>query len=364
MNKLEKPMNIKEQCRLLGFNYANVVSYKSDHPELSYEQIFEYYLHKDKEPLTKKCERLGVNYEQVRGFKKTHKELSIEQVLELFLSGKNKEYVKQKVLQRNKEKRTNIIEVEKAYRAKSNIVVNGKEFKRLYDMLMYYGISDKCESIRAYLRHHPEKTYEEVLVMYGATEPEDKAEVTKLKQLSKEKGIHFGRAHKYMRYHKLNADDTVEELEKTHILNEYCKKHNIDRKIAHQIRKEHKDATIEEILSLLENREIKHRPQNIDTFKHKCLEIGLEYNTVKGYRRLHPELTDEQVLDYYIQKYSIKSTKNKKLGFKDKCNKLNINYHAACDYRRKHPELTDEQVIMHYRPDCYINWLGELAIPD
>lgn len=45
------------------------------------------------------------------------------------------------------------------------------------------------------------------------------------------------------------------------------------------------------------------------------------------------------------------------------CDKLGVNYKKAYNYKRRHPELTDEQVIIHYRPDYWINWLGELVTP-
>lgn len=284
MDKLEKPISIKERCNRLELRYANVISYKRDHPELTYEQIFEYYLHKDKEPLTKKCERLGLNYEQVRGFKKIHKELSIEQVIELFINGKHRCYVKQKSLQHNEEKRNNKV-TEKAYRAKNNIEINGKIFKNLHDMLICYDINDKYETIRKYLYKHPEKTYEQVLNMYGVV----------IKHTRKIR--------------------TKEQLEKIHILNNYCKEHNIDRKIAYSIRKQHPDADIDELLNMIKELDIVHRKRGKVTFKYKCEKLDIEYNKAKAYKRLHPE-------------------------------------------------LTDEQVIIYYRPDCYINILGELVIPN
>lgn len=47
-----------------------------------------------------------------------------------------------------------------------------------------------------------------------------------------------------------------------------------------------------------------------------------------------------------------------------KCYSASIDYQTARRYKDSHPELTDEQVIMYYRPDCYINLLGELVIPN
>lgn len=54
-----------------------------------------------------------------------------------------------------------------------------------------------------------------------------------------------------------------------------------------------------------------------------------------------------------------------KIGFKlkEQCHKFNVDYDTALVLKINYPELTDEQVIMYYRPDCYINWLGELVDP-
>lgn len=46
------------------------------------------------------------------------------------------------------------------------------------------------------------------------------------------------------------------------------------------------------------------------------------------------------------------------------CDKHEVNYKDAYNFKRKNPELTDEQIIMWCKPDCYINWLGELVDPN
>ena len=54
----------------------------------------------------------------------------------------------------------------------------------------------------------------------------------------------------------------------------------------------------------------------------------------------------------------------KKTNFHILCDKVGVDYKKAYSYKRRHPELTDEQVIIYYKPDCYINLLGELVIPE
>lgn len=190
---------------------------------------------------------------------------------------------------------------------------------------------------------------------------------------------------------------------KAHIINKYCKENNISRSKSYKIRQQYKSAGIEELIEILETPIAKIKCYS-DTFKTKCEQLGLDYNMVKGYKRLHPELTDEQIIEYYIQKYSTSKNKDKKLGLKDTCRKLNINYQSlwrykqrhpgqtneqliqyflqpkqksfkekckqanidyerARGYKKIHPELTEEQVIIYYKPECYINCLGKLVVP-
>lgn len=58
----------------------------------------------------------------------------------------------------------------------------------------------------------------------------------------------------------------------------------------------------------------------------------------------------------------IKQPKNKN-ELSEYCLSANINYKKASAYHHNHKELTAKQVIIYYRPDCYINILGQLVIP-
>ena len=51
-------------------------------------------------------------------------------------------------------------------------------------------------------------------------------------------------------------------------------------------------------------------------------------------------------------------------GLKQQCHKFNVDYDKALFLKISYPELTDDQIIMYYRPDCYINWMGELVDPN
>ena len=87
------------------------------------------------------------------------------------------------------------------------------------------------------------------------------------------------------------------------------------------------------------------------TFKDKCSQLGISLSAAYKYKFKHPELTDEQVLEYYLNRET----------FSSKCNRFEINYIKAHRYKSKHPELTEEQVILHFRSDLCINIFGEIV---
>ena len=43
------------------------------------------------------------------------------------------------------------------------------------------------------------------------------------------------------------------------------------------------------------------------------------------------------------------------------CKKYNVNYSSAHSFGERHPELTNEQIIIHFRPNLYINMMGEIV---
>ena len=74
------------------------------------------------------------------------------------------------------------------------------------------------------------------------------------------------------------------------------------------------------------------------TFKQKCLQANINYNRAYNYKYKHPELTEEQVINYYLTSVS----------FAEKCRQADIEYRRAIEYKRRHPELNEEQVISQY----------------
>ena len=91
------------------------------------------------------------------------------------------------------------------------------------------------------------------------------------------------------------------------------------------------------------------------SLRQKCIKCNVDYEKARKYKYRHPELTDEQVINYYMQKEK---------SFRQKCIDYNVNYNTAKTFRKNHPELSDEQVIIAYRPDLRLNIFGEIILPD
>ena len=81
------------------------------------------------------------------------------------------------------------------------------------------------------------------------------------------------------------------------------------------------------------------------------MENNISYGSALVYRRRHPDIEDDQVIEYFMKRGE---------SFKQKCIDYNVNYQTAIKYRKIHPELSDEQVIIQYRPDLRINIFGEI----
>lgn len=99
---------------------------------------------------------------------------------------------------------------------------------------------------------------------------------------------------------------------------------------------------------------------SITYVKMQCKLNDISYKAVKTYIDRHPSESYEEIINYYL---GIKDT-SKVNKLRIYCKENDINYDDAVTYKKRHPELTDEDVVVHYRPECYVNWLGELVIPE
>jgi hypothetical protein len=79
------------------------------------------------------------------------------------------------------------------------------------------------------------------------------------------------------------------------------------------------------------------------SFKKMCIEHNINYRTAITYRSRHRNLTDEQVIEKYLNPTET--------AFTQKCIDAGVNFNKARGYRHYHPELSDEQIIQIYLND-------------
>lgn len=119
-------------------------------------------------------------------------------------------------------------------------------------------------------------------------------------------GINYDTACQYRARHKdVSQEDTIkyfirkqESKENEKIALEKCKRLKIPVRMYNKYRQENKDAKYQEIINMCLD-ELAKRPK---TFKAKCEEAGINYSNARHYKVYHPDLTDEQIIVYYLQK--------------------------------------------------------------
>jgi len=113
--------------------------------------------------------------------------------------------------------------------------------------------------------------------------------------------------------------------------------------------------------------------KNKYTLKQFCEDNNIVYNTLLNFIHKYYGRKLESVDEYIdaIKKYEEYKNVNYNNNFKNKVkcvlkqgDDLDKIYNRLKEYKRINNGLTDEQAIIHYRPDCCINILGELVIPD
>lgn len=130
-----------------------------------------------------------------------------------------------------------------------------------------------------------------------------------------------------------------------------CRQSGVNPGSANVYRQKHSELTDEEVIE-------HYLKPKIKTFKDKCIERGIPEQKLKSLyllRKNNPNLSDEQVIEKYI---------GRGRSISNICTQLGLSNSTIMTYKSMHPELSDKQVTMHYRPDCYINLLGELVIPN
>lgn len=423
MSKLEKPISFAEKCRQYNINEHNAQGYKQRHPELTDEQVIEYYLTPKKQSFQSLCEQYCIKYNTAFGYKRKHPELTDEQVIDYFLSktkkgktfteklrehnisisrGRNykqthknmtdeeiiRELLKDKektFTEKCEEYKLNPMTVN-YYRDKCNAQSDEELIQYVIELRKNKPLSfkEKCEKAgvsynAAYKqRHiHTELTDEQVIdLVLDAKNRES------FKDKCKKAGISYGSALEYRKKKSGLSDDEIILEYKTYIaerqnnLGKICRENNIDYDIVSSYLHRHTNVTVNDAI-----RQCKiiltQRDEYVKELESICNEIGIAYNNEKNLKELCNRLNIRRdYISSLIKKHKCTTAEafvkalNYKAGiipdkesFAKKCERFNIDLVRAYGYRSCHPELTDEQIIVHYRPDCYINILGEIVDP-
>lgn len=247
-----------------------------------------------------KCEALGVNYNNARAYKKKHKGISDDIILEQYINMLNSEKI-------------TIADICK----KANIDSG------LYQRIKFNNKELSSEEIIQKCREHVNKrTFAE---------------------RCRELGINERAATLYKSRHKLSDDEVIQiYINRKKTFSEKCQEAGVDYK---------KAVRIKSSKNLSEEEAIKRALEVKKTLKDKCKEAEISYGAVITCRRKY-NLTDDE---------AIRIVKNNQNNFKNKCKENNINYSKAIQYRQSHPELTDEQVIEYYKNKVYAESIAEVC---
>ena len=343
--------------------YATFKIYVRKHPELTIEQVIYFFkneytakrVKRDKSLKQVHAEsNLVCNYEVFKAYVTANKDKSLDEVIEYLRN----EYTPRKEIVDNslsKIWRDNKLNCNVNYFIKyvkehpdediDSIVKKFKKDKEISLASVCRRENVDIHSIRGYMKRY-NITVNEAIEMYRNKEREDK-ERSEFKKFCEENDINACNAWKYKNNHPGITNEEILKHYKHESVSSKCKRLGISYNAVTGYKKEHPELDYNTIIEkYLQPKEL--------TFTEKCVIAGIHAGSATSYRAKHTELTDEQIIQYYLTK--------EKVTFFDKCRQAGISYNAAISYKQHHPELTDEQIILYYRPDCYINWLGELIV--
>ena len=277
--------SIRSRCTEAGINYDTFLAFKSNHPELSTEDIFEYYAEKrgllqndskhtrELKKLRYLCKQNNIPYVNARQYKKNHPSMPISEVVAYYLL-RTKSF-----RQKCKERGIN-------YRA-----------------------------ARSYRNNHPELSDDEIIEIYNNNVTESCVD-----------------------------DKTTANLANkipSNVLKRMAQELNIKVSTITSYAYSHPGITESEIRDYYNNKDIKAKSDPDHSFKAECKKIGVNYSTASNFKYRHPEMSESEIIKHYIEINQAKT-------FKDMCNECNIPYKTASSYKYSHPELSAEEVINRY----------------
>lgn len=212
-------------------------------------------------------------------------------------------------------------------------------------------------NVRAFKRKHKDISNEQIIELYKQMITNKIKRGESKESLCKKNKIGTDTVNKYLKEHSgVSTIDAINNIKNSRpeTLKEKCDKLGLSRTAISNFKRRHNiqdnDQAIKIYMNIKNNRMLEqdrknHAEQNlknVETFKDKCIKHNINYNKARTYKQRHLELTDNQIIEYYIQG-----------TFKRLCEMNNISYAKAIQYRNGHPELTDDQIIEYYETKVY-----------
>jgi hypothetical protein len=349
---MENKITFADKCRQLGIsdNKHNIVrNYCKRYPELTDEQAIQKWLEaqtylSDKEQ-HELCKKYKIGYHSMMKVRSEYN-MTAKQAIDFCV----------KIRQ---DKIKNIMQI-----CKDNNIEYKEEYINLSEFMIVckgYKLTEKqIATARAYKAQHPElktidvvkrelnknTSFNEICRQHGFTEKE-------IKNISNYR----------VKHKELSDTEVINKYENKEVsFSELCREYNVKRSnvISYisnrpELKSLDDKSQIESYIAFCSNK----------SFSERCREAGLNEDYISkahDYKKSHKDLNDNDIIDTMKEKQSkgeIHKRKNisvqlRGLGFDETI----INNFLA--YRRKHPELSDEQIIQYYRPYLVINIFGEL----
>jgi hypothetical protein len=218
-----------------------------------------------------------------------------------------------------------------------------------------YGIiGDDVKSVRSYANRHKELTLEQAIIEWKRSVSKESFKDICIRYGASEDDVRNIRRFKKGHSNQFSSDEELikEYLklkENKYLFKKKCIESCIDPNKARQYQLEHPELTDEEIIEYILNR----KKSDHSNLRKLCIKNDINAVSAINYQRKN-NCSDEETVKHLL-KY--KGTEN----FTNKCIRFNIQPEVARTYKSRHTEMSDEQIILHYRPDLIINIFGELV---
>lgn len=344
---------LKEACLKYGINFKNAYNHHIKHPELSLNDIIKYYTDKsltDKSLYSKlkdACIKHELNFNTIYGYSKSHKDLTVEQIINYYLDKRTREESLYSLCIKNELTPCVVKKYKDEHASLTDEQVisiqlqkkNKKQQKKEQQKKNKEMIAEKCKELDV-----SEKTLYEFKIKH--------------KELSWEQVIEIYRNRK-------------EKREQQALVREMCNELNIAPNKVYIYKRQHPELSWEQVIEYYKDKINKklveeNNEQNIihSTLAYKCKDLEIPMGTIYKYKRKHPELCLEQIIEYYKNK---KKDKEQIVLVADECRKLGISESTVYAYKKRHPELNYEQIIEYYKKKekriLIVNACEELSIP-